>query len=226
VALVGDGRSNREVAGTRAQRAHGEKIPVPHFREAGDLQPSRTRALCGEPRRYLASGVGRGWGRIKDSTNLEGNLSRLSTEPSAFETDGKALYKCEEPILVTDSRSNSRRWTVIASALLCAGLGVVVMYTKRNAFFSPLAVVVVAAIGLAAVLLQLRYYNREHTTPVQAPVWLNILGVAFALAALFADFLGLGWQMAQVVALGAVGSFAISSAMILHAFRKGRISSK
>jgi hypothetical protein len=170
--------------------------------------------------------VGRGWGRIKDSTNLEGNLSRLSTEPSAFETDGKALYKCEEPILVTDSRSNSRRWTVIASALLCAGLGVVVMYTKRNAFFSPLAVVVVAAIGLAAVLLQLRYYNREHTTPVQAPVWLNILGVAFALAALFADFLGLGWQMAQVVALGAVGSFAISSAMILHAFRKGRISSK
>ena len=46
------------------------------------------------------------------------------------------------------------------------------------------------------------------------------------LAALFADFLGLGWQMAQVMALGAVGSFAISSAMILHAFRKGRISSK
>jgi hypothetical protein len=127
---------------------------------------------------------------------------------------------------VTDSRSNSRRWTVIASALLCTGLGVVVMYTKRSAFFSPLAVVVVAAIGLAAVLLQLRYYNREHTIPVQAPVWLNILGVGFALAALFADLLRLSWQMAQVMALGAVGSFAISSAMILHAFRKGRMSSK
>jgi len=129
---------------------------------------------------------------------------------------------------VPDSRPNSRRWTVIASALLCCGLGVVVLYTKRSAFFSPLAVVVVAAIGLAAVLLQLRYYNREHSnsTPVQAPVWLNVLGVGFALAALFADFLGLSWQMAQVVALGAVGSFSISSAMILHAFRKHRTSSK
>jgi hypothetical protein len=128
--------------------------------------------------------------------------------------------------LVPDSQANSRRWTVIASALLCGGLGVVVMYTKRSAFFSPLAVVVVAAIGLAAVLLQLRYYNREHSAAVQAPVWLNILGVGFALAALFADFLGLSWQMAQVMALGAVGSFAISSAMILHAFRKHRTTSK
>jgi hypothetical protein len=127
---------------------------------------------------------------------------------------------------VADSRSYSRRWTVIASALLCCGLGVVVLYTRRSAFFSPLAVVVVAAIGLAAVLLQLRFYNREHTNPVHAPVWLNILGVGFALAAFFADFLGLSWQMAEVVALGAVGSFAISSAMILHAFRKNRMTSK
>jgi uncharacterized membrane protein len=127
---------------------------------------------------------------------------------------------------VADSRSYSRRWTVIASALLCCGLGVVVLYTRRNAFFSPLAVVVVAAIGLAAVLLQLRFYNREHSNPVHAPVWLNILGVGFALAAFFADFLGLSWQMAEVVALGAVGSFAISSAMILHAFRKNRMTSK
>lgn len=127
---------------------------------------------------------------------------------------------------MADSRSYSRRWTVIASALLCCGLGVVVLYTRRSAFFSPLAVVVVAAIGLAAVLLQLRFYNREHTNPVHAPVWLNILGVGFALAAFFADFLGLSWQMAEVVALGAVGSFAISSAMILHAFRKNRMTSK
>jgi uncharacterized membrane protein len=127
---------------------------------------------------------------------------------------------------VADNRSYSRRWTVIASALLCCGLGVVVLYTRRSAFFSPLAVVVVAAIGLAAVLLQLRFYNREHTNPVHAPVWLNILGVGFALAAFFADFLGLSWQMAEVVALGAVGSFAISSAMILHAFRKNRVTSK
>jgi uncharacterized membrane protein len=127
---------------------------------------------------------------------------------------------------VPDSRPNSRRWTVIASAILCCGLGVVVLYTRRSAFFSPLAVVVVAAIGLVAVLLQLRFYNRGLSNPVQAPVWLNILGVGFALAALFADFIGLNWQMAEVMALGAVGSFAISSAMILHAFRKHRITSK
>ena len=125
-----------------------------------------------------------------------------------------------------DSRPNSRRWTVIASAMLCCGLGLVVIYTKRSAFFSPLAVVVVAAIGLAAVLLQLRYYNREHGNPVHAPVWLNVVGVLFALIALFADFLNLNWQMAEVMALGAVGSFSISSAMILHAFRKHRTTSK
>jgi len=129
-------------------------------------------------------------------------------------------------MLVPDSRPYSRRWTVITSALLCCGLGVVVMYTKRSAFFSPLAVVVVAAIGLAAVLLQMRFYNRGLSNPVHAPLWLNILGVGFALSALFGDFLGLRSQIAEVMALGAVGSFAISSAMILHAFRKHRITSK
>jgi hypothetical protein len=138
----------------------------------------------------------------------------------------KALYKCGEAMLVPDSRPYSRRWTVIASALLCCGLGVVVLYTKRSAFFSPLAVVVVAAIGLAAVLLQMRFYNRGLSNPVHAPMWLNILGVGFALSALFGDFLRLSSQIAEVMALGAVGSFAISSAMILHAFRKHRIMSK
>jgi xanthine/uracil permease len=86
---------------------------------------------------------------------------------------------------VPQHRINTRRWTVIASGLLCCGLAIVVMYTKRSAFFSPMAVVVVAAIGLAAVLLQVRIYNREHSVPVQAPMWLNFLGVAFALITLF-----------------------------------------
>jgi len=129
-------------------------------------------------------------------------------------------------ILVPDRLPISRRWTVIASGLLCCGLGVVVLYTRRSAFSSPLSVVVVAAIGLAAVLLQLRFYNREHSIPVQAPVWLNVLGVLFAMAALFADVLRLSGPMAEAMALGAVGSFAISSALILHAFRKRRIASK
>ena len=128
--------------------------------------------------------------------------------------------------IVPDTGPNSRRWTVIASALLCCGLAVVVLYTKRSAFSSPLAVVVVAAIGLAAVLLQLRYYNREHGNPVHAPMWLNVVGVLFALAALLSDWLGLSWHMSQVMALLAVGSFAISGGLILHGFRKHRIASK
>jgi hypothetical protein len=116
----------------------------------------------------------------------------------------------------------TRRWTVIASGLLCGALAVVVIYTKRGAFFSPLAVVVVAAIGLAAVLLQLRFYNREQRIPVRSPLWLNLLGILFALAALFADALRLGPEMAQIMALGAVTSFGVSGAVVLHAFRKQR----
>jgi drug/metabolite transporter (DMT)-like permease len=119
-----------------------------------------------------------------------------------------------------------RRWTVIASGLLCLGLAVVVLYTSRSAFVSPLAVVVVAAIGSAAVLLQLRAYNREHVTPVHVPVWLNVIGVIFALLALFSDFLRLTAPVAQAFALLAVGSFAVGGALILHAFRKHRIAPK
>jgi uncharacterized membrane protein len=100
------------------------------------------------------------------------------------------------------------------------------MYTNRAAFFSPLAVVVVAAIGLAAVLLQVRFYNREHSTPVRAPVPLNVLGILFALAALLGDWIHLGPQSAQVMALLAIGCFGISSAIILHAFRRQRTASK
>lgn len=118
--------------------------------------------------------------------------------------------------------ANTRRWTVIASGLLCGALGVVVIYTQRGAFFSPLAVVVVAAIGLAAVLLQVRFYNREPRTPVRSPLWLNLLGILFATAALFSDFLRLSPDLALIMALGAVGSFGVSGAVVLHAVRKQR----
>jgi len=99
-------------------------------------------------------------------------------------------------------------------------LALIVLYTNRGAFFSPLAIVVVAAIGLAAVLAQVRFYNRDRSDPVQGPVWLNVLGVVFALLAQFADSLHLRPALAQVMALLAVGSFAVSGAVILHAFRK------
>ena len=119
-----------------------------------------------------------------------------------------------------------RRWTVIASGLLCGALALVVIFTTRGAFFSPLAVVVVAAIGLAAVLMQLRLRNRDEQNPVHAPIWLNALGILSALGALFSDLLKLRPEVAQVLALAAIGIFAISSAVILHAFRKQRIASK
>lgn len=126
---------------------------------------------------------------------------------------------------MTSSDIHPRRKTVIASGLLCGVLGLVVLFTNRSAFFSPLAVVVVAAIGLTAVLLQSRFRDPRETNSWRPPVWLNALGIAFALAALFADRIGLPSQTAPVMALAAIGTFAISSAMILHAFRKGRAAS-
>ncbi len=119
----------------------------------------------------------------------------------------------------------SRRWTVIASGLLCGTLALVVIYTNRIAFYSPLALVVIAAIGLAAVLLQLRL-RRGTAQTVRAPMWLNMLGIIFAAVALFADILRLSWGVFQVTALGAVGCFSISSVVILEALRKQRIASK
>ncbi|MGA9039574.1 MAG: hypothetical protein WB421_03480 [Terriglobales bacterium] len=124
------------------------------------------------------------------------------------------------------SSTQPRRGTVIASGLLCGVLALVVIYTKRSAFYSLRAVVVVAAIGFVAVLLQLRLRNREKTPVVHPPVWLNIVGIVFALAALFADSLKLSAPVSQLMALGAVGSFAISGALILHVFRKDRIAPK
>lgn len=117
---------------------------------------------------------------------------------------------------------NTRRWTVIGSGLLCGVLAAVVIFTNRRAFFSPSAVLVVAAIGTAAVLLQVRLYNRRQTPAVHPPIFLNVVGIVLALAVLFADRLHINPDLAQVMALAAVGSFAISSAIILHMFRKGR----
>ncbi len=121
---------------------------------------------------------------------------------------------------------HGRRITVIASGLLCGILALVVIFTNRAAFFSPLTIVVVAAIGAAAVLLQLRLRNAEQRTPLHPPAWLNILGIVFALVALFGDRLHLKPQAEQLLALGAIGCFGISSLIILHAFRKDRLGAK
>jgi hypothetical protein len=123
-------------------------------------------------------------------------------------------------------RPHHRRWTVIASALLCGSLALVVLFTNPRAFYSPLAIVVVAAIGAAAVMLQTRVRKMANTPTLKHSVWLNVLGSVFAVASLFADYLQPSPQFAQTLALGAVASFGIGSAILLHAFRKQRLSSK
>lgn len=81
--------------------------------------------------------------------------------------------------------------------------------------------VVVAAIGLAALLLQLRL-RQDIGAPVRAPLWLNVLGLAGALAAVFADVLHLSAALTHVAALAAVVCFAVSGIVVLHALRKSR----
>jgi uncharacterized membrane protein len=92
-----------------------------------------------------------------------------------------------------------------------------VIYTSRAAFFSPLALVVVAAIGLAALLLQLRL---RKDLSVRAPLWLNVLGLGFAVGAICSDIFHLGANPTLMAALGAVVCFAISASTVLHALRK------
>jgi uncharacterized membrane protein len=127
---------------------------------------------------------------------------------------------------VPDASSNStsavrpRRWTIFAAALLLLALALVVIYTSRAAFFSPLALVVVAAIGLAALLLQLRL--RRDVARIRAPFWLNVLGLVCAIIAIFADRLHLTPRASQTVALAAVTCFGISGIVVIHALRKPR----
>ena len=112
----------------------------------------------------------------------------------------------------------ARRWTVIASGLLLLALALVVIFTGPSAFFSPVAVVVVAAIGLAALLLQVRF--RRDLPSIHSPLWLNVLGILCAMVSLFADYLRLTRRMLDLVAFAAVVCFGISGSLILHALRR------
>jgi hypothetical protein len=114
-----------------------------------------------------------------------------------------------------------RRWSIFAAGLLLLALALVVIYTSGRAFFSPLALVVVAAIGLAALLLQLRL-RKDLSTPVRAPLWLNVLGLVFAIGAVCADIFHLSANIMLVAALGGVVCFAISGTAVLHALRRPR----
>jgi uncharacterized membrane protein len=128
-------------------------------------------------------------------------------------------------VRLENSPNSSRRWTVIASGLLLLAIALVVIYAGRTAFHSPVAVMVLAAIGLVAVLLQVRL-RPDSPVNVRAPRWLNVVGIICALFALFADRLRLSSNLSQVMALSAVGCFAVSSVVVLDAIRKSRVAPK
>ncbi len=111
----------------------------------------------------------------------------------------------------------ARRWRVIASGLLLLALALVMIYTGPNAFQSPIALVVVAAIGLAALLLQVWF---RLDLPIYSPLWLNVLGILCAMISLFADYLRMSRGMLDLVAFAAVFCFGISGSLILHALRR------
>ena len=117
--------------------------------------------------------------------------------------------------------SPRRSPTLVAAGLLLLALALVVIYTNRGAFLSPLALVVVAAIGFAALLLQLRL-RPDLASSSRGPLWLNGLGVAFALGAVFADFLHVNAALMLIAALAAVVSFGVSGFIVLKAMRKQR----
>jgi hypothetical protein len=129
---------------------------------------------------------------------------------------------------VPDSPSNpgpsprSRRATLISAGLLLAALALVVIYTTRGAFFSPLALVVVAAIGLAALLLQIRL-RPDLSSSIRGPIWLNAIGAGFALAAVFADFLHLNAAVRLIAALLGVVAFGVSGILVISSLRKRRV---
>ena len=112
-----------------------------------------------------------------------------------------------------------RGWALVAAGLLLLALAFGVLYTGRGAFLSPLALVVVAAIGLAALLLQLRL-RKDTNKRIHAPVWLNVLGLIFAIGAVVADFLHLRANLMLVAALAAVVCFAVSGMNVLRSLRK------
>lgn len=111
-----------------------------------------------------------------------------------------------------------RRWSVIASGLLLLALALVVIYTRHEAFLSPIALVVVAAIGLAALLLQVRF--RQNLPQTQTPFWLNVLGLLCAAGSLLADYLRITRSLVDVVAFGAVVCFGISGSLLLRTLRR------
>lgn len=134
-----------------------------------------------------------------------------------------AEIRGERPLTGSEPSAESkskvaRRWTVIASGLLILALALVVIYTGPNAFYSPVALVTVAAIGLGALLLQV-WFRRDFPN-VNSPLWLNVLGILCAMVSLFGDYFHLSRAVLEMVAFAAVVCFGISGSLILHTLRR------
>jgi len=123
--------------------------------------------------------------------------------------------------LSTDQKTSNRRWTVIGSGLLCAVLALIVLFTSRGSFSSPHSIVVIAAIGVLALFFRL-HGRRGDTSAIPGLHWLNLLAIIFALAAIGGDLLHLRHEVAPILALLAVGCFAVEGALLLHKLRKRR----
>ncbi|HVI09084.1 MAG TPA: hypothetical protein VND65_12410 [Candidatus Binatia bacterium] len=108
------------------------------------------------------------------------------------------------------------RPVIIAAALLLFALALVVIYTGRRAFSSPLAVVVLAAIGMAALLLQLRM-NPEKRPSSRSGTWLIGAGGVFAIAAVVADLVHA--RVTLLTSLAAVVLFSLSAVLQIKSQR-------
>ena len=115
-----------------------------------------------------------------------------------------------------------RRWTVIMSGILIGTLALIVTFTSRAALVSPATVVVVAAVGVMALMLQLRLRYPQKAGEIQLRSWLNLIGGILALIALFRDWLHIRIGIAELVALAAIGCFGVSGTLVLHDLRKRR----
>ncbi len=119
-----------------------------------------------------------------------------------------------------------RRWTVIASGLLVGALALIVTFTSRTAFLSPAAVVVVAAVGVMALMLQLRLRYPGHASKIHLPSWLNLAGGILAIVAFLKEWLHIRVAVAEIITLAAIGCFGVSGALVLHGLRKRRIGTQ
>jgi hypothetical protein len=210
VALVADGLTNRGVATELGLCEHTTKIYLLRISIKWEFRAASTSFSM--PWRTAKSPVRMDAGQ--QCFGIEGARDvqcRYAKQPG-----DRAVTSAESPTL---SHSQvARRWTVIASGLLLLALALIVIYTAPNAFYSPVALVTVAAIGLAALLLQVRF--RLDLPNIHSPLWLNVLGIVCALLSLFANNLHITPRILELVAFAAVICFGISGSLILRALRR------